>query len=43
MKISGNAKLKMIALGLLVIALKLAPVMESIARSWLYCLDMYDC
>ena len=41
MKIRGNAKLKMIALGLLDIAVKLARVMENIAPTWLYCLDIY--
>jgi hypothetical protein len=42
MNISGNAKLNMMALGLLNIARKLARVIDSIARIWLYCLDMYD-
>jgi hypothetical protein len=39
---SGNAKLKMTALGLLKMALKLARVMAIIARIWLYFFDMND-
>lgn len=36
----GNAKLNITALGLLKMALKLARVMASMARIWLYGLDM---